>query len=50
MFLKMCAWWVPRELKDGKKMNRIMGLSLQHLLWYANEGEDMLNKTVTGEE
>jgi hypothetical protein len=24
-----------------------MGLSLQHLLWYAYEGEDMLNRIVT---
>jgi hypothetical protein len=27
-----------------------MGLSLQHLLWYADEGEDLLNRTVTGDE
>jgi hypothetical protein len=27
-----------------------MGLSLQHLLWYADEGEDMLNRTVTGDD
>jgi hypothetical protein len=40
---------VPKELKDREKMNR-MGLSLQHLLQYADEGEDMLNKMVTGDE
>jgi hypothetical protein len=28
-------------------MNR-MGLSMQHLLRYADEGEDMLNRIVTG--
>jgi hypothetical protein len=43
-FRKVCARWVPRELKD-----REMGLSLQRLLRYADEGEDMLNRTVTGE-
>jgi hypothetical protein len=30
-------------------MNR-MGLSLQHLLRYADEGEDMLNRIVTEDE
>jgi hypothetical protein len=40
---------VPRELNDREKMNRI-GLSLQHLLRYADEGEDMLNRTVNGVE
>jgi hypothetical protein len=48
-FRKVCAPWVPRELKDREKMNR-MGLSLQHLLRYADEGEDMLNKIVTEDE
>jgi hypothetical protein len=27
-----------------------MGLSLQHLLLFADEGEDMINKTVTEKE
>jgi hypothetical protein len=46
-----CAGRVPRELKNREEMNR-MGLSLQHLLVlpYANEGEDMLNRNVTGDE
>jgi hypothetical protein len=48
-FWEVCARWVPRELKDREKMN-LMGLSLQHLLWYADEGEDMLNWIVTGDE
>jgi transposase len=34
-FWKVCAWWVPRELKDQEKMNR-KGLSLQHPLRYKN--------------
>jgi hypothetical protein len=38
-------------MKAPEKMNR-MGLSLQHLLRYADEGEDtnMLNGIVTGDE
>jgi hypothetical protein len=50
-FLKERAWWVPRELKDGENMNR-MGLSLQHLLRYADKGEDtsMLNGIITGDK
>jgi hypothetical protein len=47
-FWKVCAWWVPRELKNHEKINR-MGLSLQYLLWYANE-ENMLSSNVTGEK
>jgi hypothetical protein len=35
-FQKVCTWWVPRELKDQKKMNQ-MGLSLQLLLRDADE-------------
>jgi hypothetical protein len=42
---KVCARWVPRELKNWEQNDR-MGLSLQHLLRYADEGEDML----TGDE
>jgi hypothetical protein len=37
---------VPRELKDQVKINQ-MDLSVQHLLQYADEGEDALNKIVT---
>jgi hypothetical protein len=48
-FRKLCAWWVPRELKDRVKINR-KDLSLQHVLRYADEGEDMLNRIVTGVE
>jgi hypothetical protein len=47
-FRKVCTWWVPRELKDQRKINR-MCLSLQHLLQYkyADDGENMLNRIVT---
>jgi hypothetical protein len=40
---------VPKELKDQEKINP-MGLSLQHLLQYADEGEDILNRTITADE
>jgi transposase len=48
-FRKVCARWVPRELKDREKITR-MGLFLQHLLRYADEGQDMLNRLVTEDE
>jgi hypothetical protein len=48
-FQEECAGLVPRELKDREKMNR-MDLSLQHLLRYADSGEDMLNRIFTGDE
>jgi hypothetical protein len=48
-FWKVCARWVHRELKDREKTNQ-MGLSLQHLSQYVDEGEDMLNRIVTGDE
>jgi hypothetical protein len=40
---------VPKGLKDREKMNK-MSLSLQHLLQYADEGEGMINRIVTGDE
>jgi hypothetical protein len=46
-FRKVCARRVPRELKEREKMNR-MGLSLQLLLCYADEGEDMLTELLLG--
>jgi hypothetical protein len=48
-FRKVCARWVPRELKNREKMNR-MGLSLQHVLRYADEEDEMLNRIVTEDE
>jgi hypothetical protein len=48
-FRKVCARRLPRELKYREKIKG-MGLSLQHLLRYADEGEDMLNRIVTGNE
>jgi hypothetical protein len=48
-FRKVCTQWLLRELKDPGKMNW-MGLFLQHLLRYADEGGDMLNRIVTLDE
>jgi hypothetical protein len=48
-FLKVCSRWVRRELKAREEMDR-KGLSLQHLLRYADEGEDMRNGIVIGDE
>jgi hypothetical protein len=48
-FWKVCAQWVSRKLKNWEEIKRI-SLPLQHLLWYADEGEDTLDRTVTGDE
>jgi hypothetical protein len=40
---------MPRELTEREKVNR-MDLSLQHLLCYADERENMFNRIVTGDE
>jgi histone-lysine N-methyltransferase SETMAR len=40
---------MSREITDGEKMNR-MGLSLQHFLRYADDGDDRLNRIITGDE
>jgi hypothetical protein len=47
---KVCSQWVPREPKEGSRKNELLGLSLQHPLRYADEGEYMLNRIVTGDE
>jgi hypothetical protein len=47
MFWKVCARWLPRELKDRVKMNRI-GLSLQFLLRYAEEDKIRLRDLLLG--
>jgi hypothetical protein len=48
-FQEVCAQCAPKELKDREKIDR-MDLSVQHLLWYADEGENMLNRIVIGHE
>jgi hypothetical protein len=46
-FWKVCARWVPREVKNQEKFNR-MGLSLQHLLRLADEGQICLTDLLLG--
>jgi transposase len=48
-FRKAFGQCVHREMKDIEKMSR-MGVSLHHPLWYAVEGEDILNRIVTEDE
>jgi hypothetical protein len=45
-YQKVYTQYVPRAVRDWGKMN-CMVLSLQHLLWCADEGEDVLNRIVT---
>ena len=40
-FRDVCAWWVPSRMIEEQKMFR-MGLSLQHLNRYTEEGEDFM--------
>ncbi|PNF29997.1 hypothetical protein B7P43_G06215 [Cryptotermes secundus] len=48
-FHKVCARWVPRMLTLQHKMQR-MGLALQYLNHYHDEGNDMLARIVIGDE
>ena len=48
-FHKVCSRSVPRQLTPQHKSQR-MGLSLQHLQRYQDEGDDMLSQIVTGDE
>ncbi|PNF42353.1 hypothetical protein B7P43_G03691 [Cryptotermes secundus] len=48
-FHKVCARWVLCMLTPQHKMQR-MGLALQHLNRYHDEGHDMLARIVTGNE
>jgi len=48
-FHKVCKTCIPREMNPEHKMTW-MGLALEHLCHYEAEGEDTLNRTVTGDE
>jgi len=48
-FHKVCSRWVPCQLTPQHKSQR-MGLSLQHLQRYQDEGDDMLSRIITGDE
>jgi hypothetical protein len=41
---------VGAQRTEGSRKINQMGLSLQHLLHYADEGKDILNRIVTGDE
>jgi len=46
---KICARWVPKQLTDAHKASR-MTLSLDHLSRYHVEGNQFLDRIVTGDE
>jgi len=48
-FHNVCSRWVPCQLTPQHKSQR-MGLSLQHLQRYQDEGDDLLSRIVTGDE
>lgn len=48
-YRKVCAQWIPRQLTEEHKANR-MGLSLQHLQRYREEGDSFLHRIVAGDE
>jgi hypothetical protein len=41
---------VGAQRTEGSRKMKQMGHSLQHLLQYADDGEDMLNMILTGDE
>ncbi|GBM72078.1 hypothetical protein AVEN_266497-1 [Araneus ventricosus] len=47
---KVCASWVPETLSDKKKKKNRMGISLTHLIRYADEENAFLYRIVTGAE
>ncbi|GFX41139.1 histone-lysine N-methyltransferase SETMAR [Trichonephila clavipes] len=48
-YRKFCARWVPKRLKDIHKTSR-MCAALEFLSRYHTDGEDFLNRMVTGDE
>lgn len=48
-YSKVCAQWVPRLLSENQKSLR-MGLSLQHLTEYRQNGNDFLSSIIAGDE
>jgi len=47
-YRKLCSMWVPRQLTEDQKKNR-MGASLTHLLHFNDHGEDLLEQIITGD-
>lgn len=48
-YRKVSARWVPRDLTPDHKSAR-MGISLDHLMRYAREGNEFLFRIITGDE
>jgi hypothetical protein len=48
-FLKVCAQWVPKELTAVHKQNCV-DISSHLLEQYHNEGDNFLNRIITGDE
>jgi histone-lysine N-methyltransferase SETMAR len=48
-YRKLCARWVPKMLTDDHKTKR-MGSTLKFLTHYAQEADEFLDSTVTGDE
>jgi len=48
-YRKVCSRWVPRQLTEDHKKNR-MGVSLTHLLHFNDHGEDFLVQIINGDE
>ena len=48
-YRKLCARWVSKMLTDDHKTKR-MGYALKFLTRYAQEGDEFLDSTVTGNE
>ena len=48
-YRKVCSRWVPLQLTEDHKKNR-MGASLTHLLRFNDHGEDFLEQIITGDE
>jgi histone-lysine N-methyltransferase SETMAR len=48
-FLEVCARWVPKELTDERKCMRV-DVCCCHLTRYREEGDNFLQRIVTGDE
>jgi hypothetical protein len=48
-YRKFCAWWVPKQLTNFHKTQR-MGSTLMFLQCYWEEGNEFLDRIMTGDE
>jgi hypothetical protein len=48
-FHKFSAWWIPKQLTGVHKTKR-MGSALMFLQHYCEEGDEFLDRIVTGDE